>query len=199
MLEGIPPYQLAANMKFPGTYAAYAIIISAASIIVIGFALMALIWFAATIASVFRRGGDDRHASVVVAGSVAFASIFAIAGVIQWSLYYGAPGGDPLIIRTLFQMQSLAASLAFFPLALMIFATSIGAAGAKSAFPGWYPGFSGLAAAVVLMVVGMVAQSGFFSPNGGFVLLALLVLAIWLVGTSVVLMTRRETANLAAG
>src|SRR5271154_7497323 len=26
MLQGIPPYQLAYNMKFPGTYAAYAVI-----------------------------------------------------------------------------------------------------------------------------------------------------------------------------
>src|SRR5208283_2554875 len=28
MLQGIPPYQLAYNMKFPGTYAAYAVIIA---------------------------------------------------------------------------------------------------------------------------------------------------------------------------
>src|SRR6266481_9775300 len=28
MLQGIPPYKLAYNMKFPGTYAAYAIIMS---------------------------------------------------------------------------------------------------------------------------------------------------------------------------
>ena len=29
MLQGIPPYQLAYNMKFPGTYAAYAVIMGA--------------------------------------------------------------------------------------------------------------------------------------------------------------------------
>ena len=28
MLQGVPPYQLAYNMKFPGTYAAYALIMS---------------------------------------------------------------------------------------------------------------------------------------------------------------------------
>ena len=28
MLEGIPPYQLAYNMKLPGTYAAYAVILA---------------------------------------------------------------------------------------------------------------------------------------------------------------------------
>src|SRR5437667_3572795 len=28
MLQGIPPYKLAYNMKFPGTYAAYAVIMS---------------------------------------------------------------------------------------------------------------------------------------------------------------------------
>lgn len=28
MLQGVPPYQLAGNMKFPGTYAAYAIIMA---------------------------------------------------------------------------------------------------------------------------------------------------------------------------
>ena len=170
-----------------------------ASVIVIGFALMALIWFAATLAAVFRRGGDDRLGSVVVAGSVAFTSIFAITGVIQWTLYYGSAGGDPAITKTLFQMQSLAASLAFFPLALMVFAASIGAARAKLIFPRWYPGFSGIAALVILLVVGAVAHSGFFSPNGGFIPVALLVLAIWLITTSIVLMAKHETGKVATG
>jgi hypothetical protein len=167
-----------------------------ASVIVIGFALMALIWFAAVLGSVFRRGGEDRLASVVVAGSAAFVSIFAIAGVIQWTLYYGSAGGDPVVTKTLFQMQSLASSLAFFPLALIVFATSIAAARTKTTFPTWYPAFSGLAALVILLVVGTVAHSGFFSPNGGFILLAVLVLAIWLVTTSIVLLSRLKPGKL---
>jgi hypothetical protein len=159
-----------------------------ASVIVIGFALMALIWLAATLGSVVRGSGEHRLASIVVAGAVAFVSIFAIAGVIQWTLYYGSANGDPAITKTLFQMQSLAASLAFLPLALMVFATSVGAARAKI-FPRWYAGLSGIAALVIVVVVGTVAHSGFFSPNGGYVLISLLVLAIWLVSTSIVLMT----------
>jgi hypothetical protein len=37
MLQGIPPYKLAYNMKFPGTYAAYAVIMSIFGQTILGF------------------------------------------------------------------------------------------------------------------------------------------------------------------
>ena len=164
-----------------------------ASVIIVGVGLMALLWFAATLASAFRAANEDRIGSVVLAGAVTFVSIFAITGVIQWTLFYGSVGGDPVLTKALFQMQSLAASLSFLPLALTVAATAIGAAFSK-AFPGWYAILSGIAAVLIVIVVGGVAHSGFFSPNGGYVFIGLLGLGMWLIVSSIVLIRRATSA-----
>jgi hypothetical protein len=161
-----------------------------ASVIIVGLGLMALIWFAATLGSVLRANGEDRLGSVVLAGAAVFVSIFAIAGVVRLTLFYGSAGGDPQLTKTLFQMQALATSLAFLPLALVIFASAVAAARSKI-LPGWYAGISGLAALLIVVGVGTVAQSGAFSPNGGYSFIALLALAIWLLVTSILLMRGR--------
>jgi hypothetical protein len=158
-----------------------------ASVIIVGIGLMALIWFAATLASVLRASGEERLGFVVLAGAATFVSIFAIAGVVQWTLFYGSAGGDPALTKALFQMQSLAASLAFLPLALMVFAFAVATARSKI-LPAWSAAISGLAALFIVISVGTVAQSGFFSPNGGYIFIALLALAVWLVVTSILLM-----------
>src|ERR1700679_2647482 len=49
MLEGIPPYQLAANMKLPGTYAAYAVLMAVLGQTVAGIHLGLLLVNAAAI------------------------------------------------------------------------------------------------------------------------------------------------------
>lgn len=171
------------------------------SVIIVGIGLMALIWFAATLGSVLRANGEDRLGLVVVAGAATFVSIFAIAGVVQWTLFYGSAGGDPLLTKALFQMQSLAASLAFLPLALMVFAFALATARSKI-LPVWSVAISALAALIIVIGVGTVAQSDFFSPNGGYIFIALLALAVWLVATSIVLMRRhgalREVASATA-
>jgi hypothetical protein len=158
-----------------------------ASVIIVGFGLMALIWFAATLGSVLRANGEDRLGSVVLAGAAVFVSIFAIAGVVRLTLFYGSAGGDPQLTKTLYQMQGLASTLAFLPLALMIFASAVATARSKI-LPRWYAGISGLAALLIVVGVGTVAQSGAFSPNGGYAFIALLALAIWLLITSILLM-----------
>lgn len=157
------------------------------SVIIVGVGLMALIWFAATLGSVLRANGEDRLGLVVVAGVATFVSIFAIAGVVQWTLFYGSAGGDPLLTKALYQMQSLATSLAFLPLALMVFAFAVGTARSKI-LPGWSVAISGLAALLIVIGVGTVAQSGFFSPGGGYTFIAVLALAVWAVVTSILLM-----------
>ena len=56
MLEGIPPYKLAYNMKFPGTYAAYGVIMSVFGETPSGIHLGYLLADAATILMVFLMG-----------------------------------------------------------------------------------------------------------------------------------------------
>src|SRR5215470_19138609 len=56
MLQGIPPYKLAYNMKFPGTYAAYAVVMSILGQTIFGIHLGLLLVNAATIALIFLLG-----------------------------------------------------------------------------------------------------------------------------------------------
>src|SRR6266436_4159286 len=56
MLQGIPPYKLAYNMKFPGTYAAYALIMSIFGQTITGIHLGLLLVNAATTALMFFLG-----------------------------------------------------------------------------------------------------------------------------------------------
>src|SRR4030095_7328441 len=56
ILQGIPPYKLAYNMKFPGTYAAYAVIMSIFGQTITGIHLGLLLANIATIALIFLVG-----------------------------------------------------------------------------------------------------------------------------------------------
>jgi hypothetical protein len=84
MLEGIPPYQLAWNMKLPGTYAAYALMMAlfGQSIGGIHFGFLLANLGRAGVAF-FHRPADDRflggghglrHLRAVVAQSAAFSA-----------------------------------------------------------------------------------------------------------------------------
>jgi len=71
MLEGIPPYKLAYNMKFPGPYAAYALIMAVFGQTITGIHLGLLLVNIATIALIFFLG---LRLANQTAGSVAAAS-----------------------------------------------------------------------------------------------------------------------------
>jgi hypothetical protein len=77
MLQGIPPYKLAYNMKFPGTYAAYALIMSIFGQSIFGIHLGFLLVNAATVALVFLLGRRliDETAGLVAAAAYALLSL----------------------------------------------------------------------------------------------------------------------------
>jgi hypothetical protein len=77
ILQGIPPYQLAYNMKFPGTYAAYALILSIFGQTIVAIHLGLLLINVATIALIFFVG---RRLINTVAGITAAAS-YAVLSV----------------------------------------------------------------------------------------------------------------------
>jgi hypothetical protein len=82
ILQGIPPYELAYNMKFPGTYYAYAVILAVFGQTPWGIHVGLLLVNAATVVFVFAIGRklfDD------YAGAVA-AVAFAVLSVDQWVL-----------------------------------------------------------------------------------------------------------------
>jgi dolichyl-phosphate-mannose-protein mannosyltransferase len=80
LLHGVPPYQLAYNMKFPGTYAAYALIMFIFGQSTVGVHLGLLIVNLATVALIFFLG---RRLLNWTAG-IAAGSIYAVLSVSPW-------------------------------------------------------------------------------------------------------------------
>ena len=77
ILQGIPPYKLAYNMKFPGTYAAYALIMSIFGQTIVGIHIGLLLINAASIILIFFIGRRlfGLPAGVVAAGTYAVLSL----------------------------------------------------------------------------------------------------------------------------
>src|SRR6266478_2485322 len=73
MLQGIPPYKLAYNMKFPGTYAAYAGIMSIFGQTISGIHLGLLLVNAATIVLIFFLGRRLIDSTAGLAAAVTYA------------------------------------------------------------------------------------------------------------------------------
>src|SRR5205809_2021056 len=73
ILQGVPPYTLAYNMKFPGTYAVYAAIMSIFGQTITGIHLGLLLVNAATIALIFLLGRRLMNSTAGIAAATTFA------------------------------------------------------------------------------------------------------------------------------
>ena len=73
ILQGIPPYKLAYNMKFPGTYAAYAVIMSIFGQTITGIHLGLLLVNAATIVLIFFLGRQLVNSTLGLAAAMSYA------------------------------------------------------------------------------------------------------------------------------
>jgi hypothetical protein len=81
LLQGIPPYQAAFNMKFPGIYAAYAVIMAAFGQTIAGIHFGFLLLNAGTIVLVFLLGRRLFTPAAGVAAAAAYALLSVGAGV----------------------------------------------------------------------------------------------------------------------
>ncbi|HEX4650765.1 MAG TPA: hypothetical protein VH250_04605, partial [Granulicella sp.] len=84
MLEGIPPYSLALNMKLPGTYAMHALMMAALGQTIVGIHIGLLLVNAACIWIVFLIGRRVIGENGAVAAAVAYAALAvspAVAGM----------------------------------------------------------------------------------------------------------------------
>lgn len=105
MLQGIPPYQLAYNMKFPGTYAAYALLMSIFGQSTTGIHLGLLVVNMATVVLVFLVGRRLINTTAGVAAAASYAilsvspSVFGFAGHATHFVVLPALGGALLLLR----------------------------------------------------------------------------------------------------
>lgn len=105
MLQGIPPYQLVYNMKFPGTYAAYALMMSIFGQSIAGIHLGLLAVNMATVVLVFLVGLRlmNTTAGIAAAGSYAILSVspsvLGFAGHATHFVVLPVLGGALLLLR----------------------------------------------------------------------------------------------------
>jgi Dolichyl-phosphate-mannose-protein mannosyltransferase len=105
MLQGIPPYKLAYNMKFPGTYAAYAVIMSIFGQTIFGIHLGLLLVNALTVALIFLLGRRLIDSTVGIAAATSYAvlsmspSVLGLAAHATNFVMVFVLGGTLLILR----------------------------------------------------------------------------------------------------
>ena len=158
--------------------------------IIVGLGLLALIWFFGTVAATVRRRGEDRLAAIVLGGGIAAIGIAFIGTAINTALFFSV-AHDTLLARPLYITSVVATTLIGFPAAALLFAVTIAAA-RSHVFPQWYVWPSGLAALVLLFSGGALAAKGFYSPTGGYSIIAFIVFVVWVVVTSGLLLTQEQ-------
>jgi hypothetical protein len=105
MLQGIPPYELAYNMKFPGTYAAYALLMSICGQTITGIHLGLLLVNTATIVLIFLLGRRLVNSTTGLAAASSYAvlsvspSVLGFAGHATHFVMLPVIGGALLLIN----------------------------------------------------------------------------------------------------
>src|SRR5437867_11699219 len=87
MLQGIPPYKLAYNMKFPGTYAAYALIMGIFGQTIVGIHLGLLLINAATILLIFLLGRRLINSIAGLAAAMTYAVLSVSPSVVGFAAH----------------------------------------------------------------------------------------------------------------
>ena len=106
ILQGIPPYQLAYNMKFPGTYAAYALIMSVFGQTAVGIHLGLLVVNAATVVLIFFLGRRLMNPIAGLAAAMSYAvlsvspSVLGFAGHATHFVLLPVLGGTLLLFNS---------------------------------------------------------------------------------------------------
>jgi hypothetical protein len=106
ILQGIPPYKLAYNMKFPGTYAAYALIMSMFGQTITGIHLGLLLINAATVALIFFLGRQLLNSTLGLAAAISYfvlsvsPSVLGFAGHATHFVLLPALGGILLLLNS---------------------------------------------------------------------------------------------------
>jgi hypothetical protein len=150
-------------------------------------ALLLLLWFAAAIANLLRESGEGRVAATVIAGATAFATLqFILTGMAASLAYSVAGGGDPGVLKALFELQWVLDMFAALPAALFVLSSSVGLMRTR-AVPSWLC-WAGVALALLFVLRSTNwARDGFWSPTGEYIYILIPVAMLWILVTSITL------------
>ena len=166
------------------------------SVIVYGFGVLCLMWFAAALASVLRDAGMGGWGNAATAASAAIGGVYLVLITLRAALANSitAPGNER-IVAALNDLSYAVMTIAWFAVAMLIMAGSFGL---------WRAGlfsnraFGAGVTAMVLVLLGTTtwASDGFWAPDGGYArFVPTLVMLAWLAAVSVFLMRRASTVS----
>lgn len=165
------------------------------SSLLFAFALLFFLWFAAAIANLLRERGEGRVAATVIAGATAFVTLqLALTGMAASLAYSIAGGGDPGVLKALFDLQWVLDMFAALPAGIFVLSSSVGFMRTR-AVPAWlcWAGV-GLTALFLLRTTNW-ARDGFWSPTGGYIFILIPAAMLWILVTSITLVRAAASSS----
>jgi hypothetical protein len=181
-VPGKPPTMSATNAKWVDFFITNQREIKVSAIL-FGLALVAFVWFGGSLASRLRGAGEPRLAAIAFGGVVATAAVFAFMITIWAAVAYRIAAEQPSFVKSFVDVGTISQTVISFPVAIVIGATAI-AIWRSGIAPKWWAQLDGLAALCVLVGGGALSHKGFYSPDGGFATISLIVALAWTLVTS---------------
>jgi hypothetical protein len=151
----------------------------------------AFISFASCLTASIRRAAEDRLAAVAFGGALAAIAFGAIAVTAQAAAAYRVRFETPALTKSLVEVGYVAQTIVGVPISVLMGATAV-AVLRRWLLPAWYGGASAIAALVLFTSAGALSQSGFYSPDGGYAYISVIVFFVWVILTSVLLVRANE-------
>jgi hypothetical protein len=175
-----------------------------------GIGIVAILVFVAALRNFFRVAEGDLPApsTLILTGGIAAAAVATIGGIFTTVLAYRIPGSgaaiSPLtlggslpLVQSLYDLNLYAFTFLSFPLAVLIGGASAAIMRTR-ALPSWLAMLGFVIVAIQLVAGAAFSTSGFFMPGGGVGFLGFISFLLWVLITSVVLLTRKPAAAAAA-
>lgn len=182
----VPPKLTAGSAKIIHYYASHhrAGLVSS---ILGGLAILAFIWFGASLASKLRDGGEPRLGAAAFGGILVAAGLAGVSGMLATALFYGLGPDGQQAVKPLHIVSALASTFLWYPLAASPLATAI-ATWRSSILPRWYGAVSALASLIFVFGGAAIAHSGFYAPFQAYSFIVLIAFLVWVLVTTGLLM-----------
>jgi hypothetical protein len=152
-----------------------------------GFSFIPLFWFIGAIANALRLSGESRLAATAVGLLAAWAGAQLVFAASAAPLAVSvADTADPEISQAMNGIGLAIDNLSGFALAGTVLAASVGLSRARI-LPAWFLWFGVVAAALIVLHGTNWADTGFWSPGGGYLIVVVAAGLIWTIVTSVLL------------
>jgi hypothetical protein len=163
--------------------------------VILGIAVLCLLWFAAALSSVLRDAGRGGWGAAVTASSAALGVVFFVLITLSAALAYSiADSGNNQITSALNDFSWVLMVIASFPAAMLIMAGTFGLWRAGIISDAFF--WAGVTAVVIVLLGGTTwAGDGFWAPDGAYSRFVSPIIALaWIASVSGLLVMRAPSA-----